>query len=225
MPSAGMEDVQQIKIAMITFAFDNAKVINWLRYRGTCIKNEDWDGLKATNETIQNALKTDQELLDKLQRPCAAFVTFESEEGHARATNYEDVVNSYRQFQRPEYTQFLGGPFKMIEASEPTDIIWENRGFTEEERTRKKGTVTIVIISLLLLSFFLIFILQKKAQVLKGKYPAIPCENVQDRYQLHNDAWKRDAIKEYLYNSRQEQEGLSPHYSGVMQCFCNIEKA
>lgn len=59
MPSAGMDDSDQIKIAMITFAFDNAKVINWLRHRGTCIKKEDWKGLKDTNETIQNALKTD----------------------------------------------------------------------------------------------------------------------------------------------------------------------
>jgi hypothetical protein len=47
MPNLGLEgpDVKEIKIALITFAYDNAKVINWLRERGNCIKLEDWDGL------------------------------------------------------------------------------------------------------------------------------------------------------------------------------------
>jgi len=46
MPPMGVDgpegDVEPVKIATITFAFDNAKVINWLRDRGTHIKNEDW---------------------------------------------------------------------------------------------------------------------------------------------------------------------------------------
>jgi hypothetical protein len=48
------------------------------------------------------------------------FVTFESEEGHARGT----VYNEYPQ------EKCLGQVLDLQEASEPSDIIWENRQFT-----------------------------------------------------------------------------------------------
>jgi hypothetical protein len=85
---------------MITFAFDNAKVINWLRQRGTHIKNENWDGVDKINKDIGEALKKDDTLLNKLQRPCSIFVTFESEEGYKRACNYNDTIKlrEYKHF-------------------------------------------------------------------------------------------------------------------------------
>lgn len=33
---------EPIKIAIITFAYENSLVIQWLRERGNYIKNEDW---------------------------------------------------------------------------------------------------------------------------------------------------------------------------------------
>jgi len=60
---------QNIKIAQITLAFNNAKVINWLMKRGTFIKTEKWDKVKVINETIAQGIKEDKKLLDQLQRP------------------------------------------------------------------------------------------------------------------------------------------------------------
>jgi len=38
MPHLGIDtDIQEIKIAQITFAYNNAKVINWLKKRGAYI--------------------------------------------------------------------------------------------------------------------------------------------------------------------------------------------
>lgn len=89
MPNLGLDGTEgddvPVKIAQITFAFDNYQVIQWLRARGTHIKNEDWARVDAVNLKINNAIKNDQELLDKLQRPCSVFATFESEEGYNRA--------------------------------------------------------------------------------------------------------------------------------------------
>jgi len=34
------------KIAQITFAYENTKIIEWLKYRGTYIKTEKWDKVK-----------------------------------------------------------------------------------------------------------------------------------------------------------------------------------
>lgn len=68
MPSLGYDgeegDNERVRIAIITFAFNNSKVINWLRERGGHIKNEQWAKLEKVNNKINNAIKTDQKLLD-----------------------------------------------------------------------------------------------------------------------------------------------------------------
>ena len=87
-----------VKIALITFAFDNARVINWLRERGEFIKVEDWEGLDKINNTIRDALKNDSSLLDNLKRPVSAFITCETEEGHARGIMYDEVVATNENF-------------------------------------------------------------------------------------------------------------------------------
>ena len=60
----GIERGEQVKIAKISFAFDNAKVIKWLKKRGGYIKKEKWDKVDEVNDEIRFALKKDQELLD-----------------------------------------------------------------------------------------------------------------------------------------------------------------
>lgn len=56
MPNLGFDgeegDNERVRIALITFAFNNARVINWLRSRGTHIKNENWAKLSKVNFTI-----------------------------------------------------------------------------------------------------------------------------------------------------------------------------
>lgn len=41
-----------VRIAVITFAFNNAKIINWLKKRGMHIKNENWKKLDQINMEI-----------------------------------------------------------------------------------------------------------------------------------------------------------------------------
>jgi hypothetical protein len=45
-------EVHHVKIAQITFAFHNEKVIRWLSQRGAAIKAENWDKLDLINEEI-----------------------------------------------------------------------------------------------------------------------------------------------------------------------------
>ena len=100
------------------------------------------------------ALKKDSVLLDQLQRPCALFITFESEEGYNRAVLYNDTIqlNEYLHFGK-----FLGQVINVKEASEPTDIIWENRNFSNSERNVKKLFSFTIVTILLCISFALIF--------------------------------------------------------------------
>lgn len=52
------------KIALITCAYDNAEVINWLTLRGEHIKNEDWKNVDKSDAFIQDKIKGNQKLLD-----------------------------------------------------------------------------------------------------------------------------------------------------------------
>lgn len=96
MPALGLDgpegDAAPVKIAILTFAFDNSKVIKWLRERGTYIKNENWANVHKINERIRQAIKWDDDLLNKMQTPCSVFATFETEEGYQRALNYNETV-------------------------------------------------------------------------------------------------------------------------------------
>ena len=98
MPALGLDgpegDIAPVKIAVLTFAYDNPKIISWLKQRGNAIKNENWEELHKINNKIRLALKNDRNLLDKLQTPCSVFVTFQTEEGYQRALNYNSVLEA-----------------------------------------------------------------------------------------------------------------------------------
>lgn len=91
---------KKIHIAQITFAFYNADLILLLKKRGSFIHNENWDKVAECNKEIDTLIKHEDKLekggkhnvLDRLQTPCSAFVTFETEEGFQRAKQYNKLV-------------------------------------------------------------------------------------------------------------------------------------
>jgi hypothetical protein len=57
MPNLGIDThIHEIKIAQITFSFNNAKVINWLKKRGTFIQNQKWEKMEALEKEIVDHL-------------------------------------------------------------------------------------------------------------------------------------------------------------------------
>lgn len=81
-----------VKIAMITFAYANAQVINHLINRGYAIKSENYKGIEDINNHVVEALAHDNDLLDQMQTPCSVFCSLENEEGFNRAAIYNDTV-------------------------------------------------------------------------------------------------------------------------------------
>lgn len=116
--------------------------------------------MEKINEKIQQKLKTDQKFLDKMQRPCSVFATFETEEGTARARLYNDFIKTD---DYARYETMLGQKIEIQEAAEPSDIIWQNRSFTESQRSFKKVVISGIILVLLLCCFTVIFLCQKKS--------------------------------------------------------------
>ena len=83
---------KKVEIAQITFAYDNAEVIEQLIFRGIEVKGEAWGNVEKINDKILKMVQK-QECLDKQQRPCTVFVTMMGEEGYSRACIYTDAVS------------------------------------------------------------------------------------------------------------------------------------
>lgn len=187
-----------MKIAQITFAYNNSKVINWLTKRGTLIKSEKWDKLHELEEEIMKQLKDDSEkyntkagkvkLLDLLQTPVSCFATFESEEGVNRARLYNaKTLDGLRQFPQK---LLLKQDIEIQEASEPTDIIWENRHFTPTDRNIKRAIVYTIISIALAISAVIIYVMTKRSLELKFKYPKTDCSVFDAQYGVNSTSGK-----------------------------------
>jgi hypothetical protein len=224
-PDLGFEELPdgEIKIAQITFAFHNSKVINWLKQRGQLIKTEKWEKLEDKNQEILDGIK-DEATLNLCQTPCSCFATFENEEGYNRAQIYGEL----------NYGAFCGQELDLQDASEPTDIIWENRHFKPATRTTKRFIVYFVIVFLLAISGAIIFTFTKISLAAKFKYPKVNQADIQAEYIASGsvpgdagyrwDAWKNDALAEYRVNADFVTAGKPTHFTGGMQCFCAFQK-
>lgn len=214
----------KVKVAQITMAYNNSQIIKRLQQRGLLIKKEQWAKLEQKNQEILNEIKAEPlpgktSLLDKLQTPVSVFATFESEEGYQRACAYGNYAQR----------AICGQKFELQEASEPSDIIWENRHFTPHQRTVKRLIIYFVIIVLLCISGAIIFVCTTKSLTLKFKYPQVKCPNVAEDYNVKKDyslsandltRWTDDAMKEFHTNKAYEDANQQTHYQGIMQCFC-----
>jgi hypothetical protein len=217
------ENPGPIKVAQITFAYNNSRIISWLQKRGTLIKTEKWDKLDELNEQILTELKSDEKkydkgqknLVDLCQTPCSVFATFESEEGVNRARKYND---------EPQRA-FLKQMIDIQEASEPTDIIWENRHWTEQQRNIKRAIVWTVILIALTISGVCIFFMTKYSLSLKFKYPKTQCSVFDQQYGVNADGtlaesdlanWSSDSVKEWNANIREEGDTREVHFGGIM---------
>lgn len=179
LPDLGYEEEppEQIKIAMISFAFDNAEVINLLKERGSYIKSQKYDKMREMDAKI------DQYIRDHMKdcaRPVSCFLTFENEEGLNRAKNYNETVQKDDQF--ADIRKFCGVELGIEEASEPTDIIWENRHFTPMDRFYRALIVVAGVLGLLFLSFIIIFVLSVYSVQSSLKYPSVNCDDFDTMY-------------------------------------------
>jgi hypothetical protein len=175
MPDLGYEDdpPERIRISMISFAFDNAELINLLKQRGLLIKAEKYDAMRKINTKID---ELNSKNVQKYNRPVTAFLTFENEEGLNRCKAYTDVVENNDEFKHME--KVLDVKLEFEDAAEPTDIIWENRRFTAVQRFQRTLIVVCCVFLLLFVSFSVIFICSIKANAPLMKYPTQNCTDV-----------------------------------------------
>ena len=97
-------------------------------------------------------------------------MTFENEEGVNRALEYDNAVSNDPAL--ADIKTWIGDhEIEFQPASEPSDIIWENRHFTPWDRTKKEICVWSFLALMLFVSFIIIFIFSAISQGLINKYP------------------------------------------------------
>lgn len=107
---------------------------------------------------------------ESLTRPTAAFITFEE----------EDAMIIAKQIQTGDLV--LNQPFKMRVASEPTDIIWENRHFTEFDYFRRQIIAFIIIGVLLFGSFIVMYKVARTSAEIAREFPPTDCNAIASTY-------------------------------------------
>lgn len=81
----------------------------------------------------------------------SAFITFESEEGYNRALAVKE---------KDMKINWMNKRLSFDPAPEPTDIIWENREFTNHQRFIRLLISILVTMILLAISFTIIIVLK-----------------------------------------------------------------
>ena len=146
---------------MIQFAYNNAGLIGLLKQRGAAIKGGNFKKVKEIEDKINEVKNTN---LDHYTRPVFAFLTFENEGGYEVGRKYES-----------DETALLECKINIKEATEPTDIIWENRHFTEEERNYNLNKVILNATMYLIGSLIIITSLKVIATLVTSKYAKANC--------------------------------------------------
>ena len=216
------------KIANITFAFANAKLIDLLRQRGALVAAGQFGKLPPVDIKI-NEMKTHD--LQSLTKPVAAFITFETQDGFERACEFKgktrwngDVVSD---------REFDGCPLYFEEAPEPTNIIWEHRQNTAKKQLIKTAVVSVIIVFLLFLAFMAFYTLKQQTVANYKKYP--PTTNCNSLYTDFSVAGTPGVITPIPVSTNiifaktaYSDKILIKNYgtgTGVYQCYCTaLEK-
>jgi len=106
-----------------------------------------------------------------LTRPTAAFITFEEEDARIIALSLSE-----------DSEKLLDGPMKLKAASEPTDIIWENRIYTESDYLWRQAKAYSILTVLMACSFALIYLIARTSANIAKQFPPVDCQSIEDTY-------------------------------------------
>lgn len=164
-------EVGEVKIADVVFSFNNHKLIKGLQERGKLIASQNFDAMRAKEKEIQSLFDSQEEFKD-VTRPTGAFVTFEEEDAKLVAMRGNDTRSK----------TFFGHKLVFHEASEPTDIIWENRHWTRNQTFWREIRAWIVIGFLMTGSFVFIYWVSSLSSEIARVFPTVDCPTLITNY-------------------------------------------
>ena len=138
---------------------------------------------------------------DDLTIPTSAFITFESDDSKEIALDNQSE------------DKLLGCEFRFDDASEPTDIIWENRHYTDRDYLFRQLKAFLVIAILLAGSFGIIYAISTYSAKMANVFPPQDCPGVEAAYGTALEQYANDDY-DYILGHEGAQSG------GTLQCFC-----
>ena len=121
--------------------------------------------------------------MNRLIKPVAAFITFETQEGYERACNIKPYTTWSMKVKST--VRFMGTYLYFNEATEPTNIIWENRGQGGVRQLMKKIGVALLI-GLFLFGCMIIFYFLKRTTITNQKRypPQTNCQLIDNQFSV-----------------------------------------
>jgi len=194
----GKNEYEGTKVADIVFSFNNSRLIEALRARGQQIAAQDFDKMREEEGKISALFQE----FDSLTVPTSAFITFESDD----SASFADMVKDTDE-------KIIGAPMYFENCSEPTDIIWENRHFTDRDYLIRQIYAFVIIGVLLFGSMILIYWISAFSAEMAAVFPAVSCDGIKDAY---GDSLETNAVADYDYI----MDNPGQPSSGCLQCFC-----
>ena len=115
-----------------------------------------------------------------LTTPTAAFITFEEEDAFLLAIEETEKNEKLEQNQKKK---LLGQHLNFKGASEPTDIIWENRHFTSKDYIWRQIIAYAIIFVALLVCFELTYLIAYTSAKVAAVFPTTRyCPDIVNAY-------------------------------------------
>lgn len=123
------------------------------------------------------AMVKNHDMYIKLTRPVCAFITFESDDGYNEALHYskKGLFNALKG-ESTQTANILGRPVNFTAATEPTNIIWENRHIKGINLYTRIVVAVILITIMLSIAFTGILVSKKYAIRNSANFAKIDCE-------------------------------------------------
>ena len=198
-----IDDRFKVKVSEIIFAYENHELIDLLKQRGKCIQNMDYHAVDEYDEKI-NALIRDPSKYETFTYPVCAFITFEKDDYHDIALEYsKDVAKNQKDSVITKRVETIFNELPTFkDATNPSNIIWENRHVKGLKFIRKLTCASIIIFIFLAASFFMMVALKKSSMEFTMKYQHVECNELYNVYG-HSDSDKiHAAFHEYALNRR-----------------------
>lgn len=202
--------MKEVVIADITFSFNNSKLIHILKQRGYAIARQKFDVVKQKDAEIDALLNNPAER-EKMTVPTSAFITFEEEDAYILAIGL--YTEQKEEKDKSKRRKILGQPYRLKAASEPTDIIWENRHFTERDYLWRELFAYSIIIIALAGCFYLTYLIARAAAEVAKVFPPQDCDAISTSYGSFLEEY---AIQDYKYINANRGKVST----GCLQCFC-----
>lgn len=170
----GQEKVT-IEVAAVSIAYQNGQIIDLLRTRGTHITNGNLKAIPEVDNKINLLFLTQSE---KLTTPVTAFVTFTSQEGYERCSEFLAArLENGLPNPKMRSLEFLGEDAQIAAAPEPSNVIWENLEVSRKEINKRKCIAGIIVSIFIFCTFLLFTYLKTKSGRNKLKYPStVDCD-------------------------------------------------